>query len=168
MNHYVKELGLDFDDGGKIARTGSVNENLLEELNTILFYKKPVPKSLGFEFVKETIFPIINKYNLPVEIILRTVIAHIVKQISSCLDSNSDSKVLVTGGGAFNVFLMEELQRYTANQIVIPKKEIVDFKEALIFALLGVLRIENKINCLSSVTGARKDHSSGKIFTKHS
>jgi len=75
---------------------------------------------------------------------------------------------LVTGGGAFNVFLMEELQKYTANQIVIPEKEIVDFKEALIFALLGVLRIENKINCLSSVTGARKDHSSGKIFTKHS
>ena len=168
MNHYVKQLGLDFDDSGDIARTGSVNENLLEDLNTISFYKKPIPKSLGFEFVKETIFPIINKYNLPVEIILRTIIAHVVIQISSCLDNNLDSKVLVTGGGAFNVFLMEELQRYTANQIVIPEKEIVDFKEALIFALLGVLRIENKINCLSSVTGARKDHSSGKIFTKRS
>jgi len=82
MNHYVKELGLDFDDSGDIARTGSVNENLLEDLNTISFYKKPIPKSLGFEFVKETIFPIINKYNLPVEIILRTIIAHVVIQIS--------------------------------------------------------------------------------------
>lgn len=168
MNHYVKELGFDFDEGGNIARTGSINENLLEELNAISFYKKPVPKSLGFEFVKETIFPIIDKFNLPVENILKTFVAHIVIQISSCLDNSVDSKVLITGGGAFNIFLMEELQKYTANQIVIPEKEIVDFKEALIFALLGVLRSDNQVNCLSSVTGARKDHSSGKIFTKHS
>ena len=101
------------------------------------------------------------------QIILRTVIAHVVTQISLCLDNNVDSKVLVTGGGAFNVFLMRKLQMCTSNQIVIPEHEIVNFKEALIFALLGVLRSENQVNCLSSVTGAKEDHSSGKIFTKH-
>jgi anhydro-N-acetylmuramic acid kinase len=166
MNHYVKQLGFNFDEDGKIARSGKVDQLLLNELNNLSFYSAPVPKSLGFEFVKEVVFPIIDKRNLKVEDILRTFVAHIIYQITACLVNNKNSKVLVTGGGTFNKFLINELKKHTKSGIVIPSNEIVDYKEALIFAILGVLRSENQVNCLSSVTGAVKDHSSGKIFTK--
>jgi anhydro-N-acetylmuramic acid kinase len=165
MNHYCKKLGLNYDEDGKIASSGIINSELLEELNSIQFYTFPPPKSLGFEFVKQTIFPIIEKYNLKVEDVLRTCIAHITYQISNNLNNSANSKVLITGGGAFNSFLINELKKQTKAKIVIPNKKIVNYKEALIFALLGVLRLENKVNCLSSVTGASKDHSSGKIFS---
>ena len=164
MNHYVKQLGFDFDNNGEIARSGEVNTKLLNELNGLPFYSTPIPKSLGFEFVTSTIFPIIQKYHLSTADILRTFIAHCVIQISSCLDNSNSSKVLITGGGAFNGFLISELQKATSSTIIIPSEEIINNKEALIFALLGVLRSENRVNCLSSVTGAVKDHSSGKIF----
>ncbi|MFD1294508.1 anhydro-N-acetylmuramic acid kinase [Lutibacter holmesii] len=164
MNHYAKQLGFDFDKGGEIARSGIIDEVLLKELNNLPFYSANIPKSLGFEFVKETIFPIIDEKNLVVSTILRTFIAHCTHQISICLNQEENSKLLITGGGAFNEFLIEQLQQITKNEIVIPEKTIVDYKEALIFALLGVLRVENKVNCLRSVTGALKNHSSGKIF----
>ncbi|RXP52644.1 anhydro-N-acetylmuramic acid kinase [Lutibacter sp. HS1-25] len=164
MNHYTNLLGFAYDDCGKIASTGTINKDLLNELNNIPFYKAALPKSLGFEFVKETVFPMIDQFNLPVETVLRTFVAHIVTQIANCFNNKKTSKVLITGGGAFNTFLINELKKQTNNEIIIPNNEIVNFKEALIFALLGVLRSENEVNCLSSVTGAIKDHSSGKIF----
>ena len=166
LNHYVKQLGFSFDEGGEIARLGKVNELLLNDLNSLSFYSATVPKSLGFEFVKEVVFPIIDKKNLKIEDILKTFVVHIVIQITACLTNNKKSKVLITGGGAFNKFLINELNNLSKNEIVIPSNEIVDYKEALIFALLGVLRSENKVNCLRSVTGAMNDHSSGKILTK--
>ena len=165
LNYFAQKLGVPFDESGKIAESGTIDENLLNELNNLPFYKAAIPKSLGFEFVKETIFPIIENYNLSNKDILRTFVAHTVFQISSCFNNKNASKVLVTGGGVFNVFLMDELKKQTENEIFIPKNELVNYKEALIFALLGVLRVENQVNCLSSVTGATKDHSSGKIFT---
>lgn len=164
LNHYANLVGFSYDKGGEIARTGAIDENLLKELNSLSYYKAPIPKSLGFEFVKETIFPIIQKHDLSIADILRTFIAHIVNQISNCLNNKQVSKLFVTGGGAFNTFLISELKKNTQNEIVIPSNDIIDYKEALIFALLGVLRSENLVNCLSSVTGAAKNHSSGKIF----
>ena len=164
MNYYAKQLGFDFDIGGEIARSGTIDKALLKELNSLPFYSAEIPKSLGFEFVKEIIFPMIDEKNLEVLTILRTFIAHCVHQISNCLNQKETSKLLITGGGAFNMFLIEELQQAIKNEIVIPVSKIVDYKEALIFALLGVLRYENKVNCLRSVTGALKNHSSGKIF----
>jgi anhydro-N-acetylmuramic acid kinase len=166
LNHYANLLGFEYDENGKIASEGKVDKKLLNQLNAISFYKAPLPKSLGFEFVKTTIFPIIDSFNLPVETILRTFVSHIVIQIAACLNNKSTSKILITGGGAFNVFLIDELKKQTINTIVIPENEIINFKEALIFALLGVLRAENQVNCLKSVTGAIKNHSSGKIFHK--
>ncbi len=166
LNHFTKKIGFDFDKSGTIARSGKVNKRLLDELNKISFYKAPVPKSLGFEFVDTIIFPIIQNYNLSKKDILRTFVAHIVFQISGCLEGDTTTKVLVTGGGSFNTFLIEELKKQTVVNIIIPSKEIIDYKEALIFALLGLLRLENEVNCLASVTGAKHDHSSGKIFTK--
>tara|TARA_R110001583_G_scaffold83691_3_gene220856 strand:- start:777 stop:1850 length:1074 start_codon:yes stop_codon:yes gene_type:complete len=166
MNHYVKSLNLDFDKDGEIASKGKIDEILLNELNNLPFFNAPIPKSLGFEFVKDFIFPMIDSRNLTIETILRTFVAHIVIQITACLDNNKNSKILITGGGAFNKFLINELKNHTKNLVFIPENKIVDYKEALIFALLGVLRSENQVNCLSSVTGAKKDHSSGVIFYK--
>ncbi len=166
MNHYVKKLGFNFDDGGQIAKTGKVNEQLLAELNKIPFYHSPIPKSLGFEFVKEVIFPLIDSKNMEVKDILRTFVAHIVHQLSSNLNDSNCSSLLITGGGVFNTFLIDELKKSTKINIIVPCNNTINFKEALIFAFLGLLRVENQVNCLSSVTGAIKDHSSGKIFIK--
>ncbi|PHR70840.1 MAG: anhydro-N-acetylmuramic acid kinase [Lutibacter sp.] len=162
MNHYVQKIGLEYDDKGKLASQGDINFQLLKELNNLKFYDDDKPKSLGYEFVVDVIFPLIDNYNLSEKDILRTFVEHIVIQISSKIKFKGE--LLITGGGTFNTFLIDELRKKTSNQIVIPKKEIIDFKEALIFAFLGLLRIDNQINCLKSVTGAKKDHSSGQIY----
>ena len=167
LNHYAKKKGLNYDDKGLLAASGNINKKLLNELNQLSYYKTSIPKSLGFEFIKEIIFPIIDKYQLEIEDILRTFVAHIITQITSCFNNDAYSKVLVTGGGVFNSFLINELKNNTKNEIVVPDNQIINFKEALIFALLGVLRSDNQINCLSSVTGAKIDHSSGEIFNKY-
>ena len=75
-----------------------------------------------------------------------------------------DASVLITGGGAYNRFLLKRLGNFRNCNITVPPSEIIEFKEALIFALLGVLKLRNEVNCLASVTGAESDHSSGKIF----
>lgn len=167
MNHYTEKIGLAFDEEGKIARSGKLNEDLLNKLNSLEFYQSEKPKSLGYEFVVETIFPIIDQCNLPMEDVLRTYVEHIAIQITKVIDKNSTNtavKTLVTGGGAFNQFLIERMQFFTRNELVIPSKEIIDFKEAIIFGFLGVLKSQEKVNCLKSVTGAQKDHSSGIYF----
>ncbi len=162
MNHYVNQLGLEYDDGGKLASKGNINSELLGELNQLPFYKDSVPKSLGYEFVVSEIFPLIDIYNLSVKDILRTFIAHTVFQISKKITSSG--KLLITGGGAFNSFMIAELEKVTLAEVVIPSTIIINYKEALIFAFLGLLRMENRVNCLQSVTGAKKDHSSGVIY----
>jgi anhydro-N-acetylmuramic acid kinase len=91
-------------------------------------------------------------------------VEHIGFQISKEINSKDNANVLITGGGAFNLFLIKVLQTHTHSKIIIPSKEIVEFKEALIFGFLGVLKLRNEINCLQSVSGANKDHSTGKIF----
>lgn len=162
MNHYTFKLGLEYDDKGKLASEGEINYQLLKELNSLSFYTDNKPKSLGYEFVVDTIFPLINKFNLSVNDILRTFVEHVVFQISSKIKYKG--KLLITGGGTFNTFLIDVLKKRILNQIIIPEKEIIDFKEALIFAFLGLLRVDNQVNCLKSVTGAKKDHCSGQIF----
>ncbi len=164
LNHYTMQLGLDYDADGKIAATGKINENLLNVLNAMHYYKQPYPKSLGYEWVRDVIIPLIDSFRLSVKDILRTFVEHIGFQISKEINSKDNANVLITGGGAFNLFLIKVLQTHTHNKIVIPSKEIVEFKEALIFGFLGVLKLRNEVNCLGSVTGAQKDHSSGKIF----
>ncbi|MFV0541789.1 MAG: anhydro-N-acetylmuramic acid kinase [Aestuariibaculum sp.] len=164
LNKYVGKLGFPFDDGGKIAATGSINPNLLKALNTIAFYAKKPPKSLGLEWVETTVFSLIESFNLMVKDILRTFVEHIAYQLALEINKKSKASVLVTGGGVYNTFLMQRLTHYTQNTIVVPNSDIVEFKEALIFGFLGVLKLENQNNCLKSVTGASKNHSSGKIF----
>lgn len=164
LNFYANKLGLDYDDKGKIARSGKVDSNLFNELNALGYYKKSFPKSLGFEFVKEIVLPLIEKYSIPIEDKMYTFTEHIALQTSLAL-ANKTGKILITGGGAYNDFLIERMQYYLPNiKIIIPDNKTLEFKEALIFALLGVLKLRNEINVLSSVTGAKMDHSSGNIF----
>ena len=163
LNYYVAKLGLDYDDKGEIAKSGKINKQLLEELNKLPFYNLQPPKSLGFEWVQEIVLPIIESYNLEVRDILRTINEHAAIQISKYLYQNN-LKTLITGGGAYNLFLIERIKRLSNSKIIIPNTDIIEYKEALIFGLLGVLKVRNEINCLKSVTGARKDHSSGRIL----
>ena len=140
-----------------------VKEDLLKELNSLDFFEKEAPKSLSREWIESEIYPIIDKYNYSIIDILRTFTEHIAIQIGKHLQNES---VLVTGGGAFNNFLMERIELHSKSDIILPKSNIINFKEAIIFAFLGVLRLENINNCLSSVTGAIKDSCSGDIYKK--
>jgi anhydro-N-acetylmuramic acid kinase len=164
LNFYANQLHLEYDDKGAISRSGNINGSLLERLNDIDFYKKDFPKSLGFEFVKETILPLIESYSISIEDKLRTFTEHIAIQISLVL-ANKKGKLLITGGGAYNDFLIERIQNYLPSiEIIIPTSKVLEFKEALIFALLGVLKLRNEINVLSSVTGSKRDHCSGFVY----
>lgn len=164
LNHYITKLGLAFDNKGVLASTGEIQKELLSELNNLEFYKLKWPKSLGLEWVIETVLPLIDSYNLEIKDILRTVVEHVAIQIASCTNANEKGRILVTGGGVYNTFLMECIEAHSTHNIIIPQDEIVEFKEALVFGLLGVLKLRDEINCLSSVTGAAQDHSSGRIF----
>ncbi len=169
LNHYAEKLGQDFDDGGKLAASGKVNEELLQKLNKLSFYAEKPPKSLGLEWVKEHIFPLLDAYGISSEDVLRTFTEHIAVQLAHQFSDTSTSlstsaSVLITGGGAYNSFLIERLKKLAPVEVVIPSPDIVEYKEALIFGLLGVLKLRGEVNCLASVTGALKNHSSGKIF----
>jgi anhydro-N-acetylmuramic acid kinase len=161
LNHYANKIGLEYDVDGSIASEGELNRSLLEKLNTLAFYNKEAPKSLGLEWVQQEIFPLIDAIEEDVASVLRTFVAHIAIQISKII-KDSDS-VLITGGGVFNSFLMQEIENYSNIKIVQASGTLINYKEALIFALLGVLKIDNQINCLKSVTGAHKNHSSGVV-----
>ena len=163
LNNLSKKIGKDFDNKGSIASSGKIILNLYEELENLKYYQSSPPKSLGIEWVDANIFPLINKYfDYPIEDLLNTLSNHIANQISNNL--KDIDKVLVTGGGAYNDYLIDIIRSKTDSEIIIPSKNIIEFKEALIFAFLGVLRYLNINNCYSSVTGASKDHCSGKIF----
>jgi len=163
LNFYANQLGLDYDDRGKISKSGKINSDLLNALNALEYYKKPFPKSLGFEFVKTVVLPLMEKYSIPIEDKMHTFTEHIAMQTALAL-ANQQGKMLVTGGGAYNDFLIGRLQFHLAKlELIIPDRKTQEYKEALIFALLGVLKLRNEINVLSSVTGAKMDHSSGII-----
>jgi anhydro-N-acetylmuramic acid kinase len=164
LNFYANKLGLDYDDKGAISKSGQIDPGMLNELNALDYYKKPFPKSLGFESVKTIILPLIEKYSIPTKDKMRTFTEHIAQQVSSALPKNT-GKLLVTGGGAYNDFLIGRIQFWSPGlEVIIPDAKILEYKEALIFALLGVLKLRDEINVLSSVTGAKHDHSSGVIF----
>jgi len=166
LNHFAKKLGNDFDESGKFAATGTINQDLFNELNNLSFYNQQGPKSLGIEQVNTIYLPLIEKYQLTAQDHLATVTEHIAYQIVSIL-TKENSKLLVTGGGAFNEHLINRLKFFAPNTaVVLGSKELIEFKEAIVFAFLGVLRVTNTDNVLSSVTGASKNHCSGIIFNE--
>jgi len=171
LNAYTAKIGKSFDDQGNIAKSGKRIESLLNELTAINFYKQSPPKSIGREWVDSIVFPIIEKYiSHSIEDILHTLVLHLAQQIAACLSDlplkNNRKQVLITGGGAFNTFLIESIRSYSdANiEIVIPDTSTVQFKEAIIFGFLGLLRIHNTANAKSTVTGASCDTVGGAIY----
>lgn len=168
LNELVSERGLIYDEDGELASLGKLNKTLMEELNRISFYSQPYPKSLGREDIDREVLPVLKKYEISLEDRLNTFCKHIAIQISNVLEKEiSDTKMLVTGGGTLNKFLLECIEDKCNLKIIIPQKDIIDFKEAIIFGFLGVLRMRNEINCLKSVTGALRDSSGGIIFFKN-
>ncbi len=163
FNYFAEKKGLPFDKNGALGKTGKVIPVLLDKLNKISFYQQQPPKSLGREWMEKCFMPLLSSSGFADSDILRTVYEHVALQIAICLKGNRS--VLVTGGGANNKFLIELLQNKTEAVIVIPPEQIIDYKEALIFAFLGLLKILGKINCYASVTGATNDSSAGTIFT---
>ncbi len=161
LNFFSKKLGFDYDNNGEIASKNNINSILLNDLNDLDFYKTSAPKSLGIEYVNDIILPLINNYKISSEDAITTFVEHIAIQISNNI--SKDGKLLITGGGAFNSYLIERIKFYTNSSVIIPSNNVIDFKEAIVFGFLGLLKLENKVNCLKSVTGASKDHSSGKI-----
>ena len=164
LNHYVKSLEIPYDDGGKIASSGALCLPLLAALNQLEFYKLQPPKSLGLEWVQTDVFPQIDAYNLEVNSVLRTVVEHSALQISKVLSSDHLKNGLITGGGVFNSFLMHRISELSGLDLPLAEVSIINYKEALVFGFLGVLRLKNQPNCLQSVTGASHDHSSGHIY----
>ena len=162
LNHLANRNGLSYDKDGLLARSGQCIPKLLQALNGLEFYHQSGPKSLGREWLEEVFLPLIEPYST--EDSLNTVCEHIAQQIGNQLMGNARDRVLVTGGGAFNTFLLERLQDVTEVQISRPEKSLIEFKEALIFGFLAVLRFRREANCLSSVTGASRDHSGGAVF----
>ena len=166
MNAICEASGKPYDNNGESARSGMVSHYLLTELNDLDFYRIPhnMPKSLGKEWVLKNIQPLIEKYELAESDLLRTFCEHIAIQIAKSLAPQPAGKLLVSGGGAYNNFLISCIQKQLQHETCVPDKNTLEFKEALIFAFLGVLRMRNEINCLKSVTGASADSSCGAIY----
>lgn len=165
LNFYANQLGYEYDAGGAIAEKGTIIKRLLDDLNALSFYSLSYPKSLGYEFVKEIVLPIMEKYQETAEDKLATFTEHIAVQIANVIKSKGQGGLLVTGGGVYNDFLINRMKALLPEtQISIPDDKTIQFKEALIFALLGVLKLRDDVNVLSSVTGALRDHSSGVVF----
>jgi anhydro-N-acetylmuramic acid kinase len=163
LNHLANHLEKEYDDKGEIARNGKLIQDLLEKMDSLDYYTEAPPKSLGREWLEDLFIPLIDKRAFSPADLMRTCVEHIGSQIGKALENLSEGKVLITGGGAHNEFLVKTIAKYSRQQLVIPDRLIVDYKESLVFAFLGVLRWEGKINVLASVTGSKRDHSGGTI-----
>lgn len=169
LNHITRKINLAYDEGGKLARTGKINENMLCQLNALEYYLLPYPKSIGYEWFVEEVVPIVDSTTDKIENLLHTSVHHICEKVAQQVKLNNkeeESSLFVTGGGALNDFLIEVLKEKLGNttKVVVPEKKVIEFKEAVVFALMGMLRIEQEINVLKSVTGAKKDSSSGVLY----
>jgi anhydro-N-acetylmuramic acid kinase len=183
LNMLANKENKAYDDKGKIAKNGSVNAILLTRLNRLDYYKRPYPKSLANDFGVEVIFPLIESSGISTQDALRTYTEHIVQQIENAITNiqhlnsagqdsvfghpASNIQLLVTGGGAFNDFLIERLSNTLKSihtDVIIPDNKLVQFKEALIMALLGVLRWREEDTVLNTVTGASRSSIGGAVW----
>lgn len=166
LNFLSTKINLDFDPAGVNAEKGNFIIDFYNALEVLAYYKKTPPKSLGIEWINENIFDILSQFDShSVEDLLHTYVTHIAHQIT--VNLKGIDSVLLTGGGVYNSFLIKQIQKQSATKIVLPEVELIDFKEALIFAFLAVLKLRGEVNCLSSATGAFRNHSSGKIFNSN-
>ena len=177
LNFVAAQIGLDYDRDGRLAANGEVRKFLLDELNNDFHYRNPYPKSLSNKWVQSRMVPILIRTRLSPEDKARTVCEHISLQISHSVATvidregipNRPFRLLATGGGALNRYLMDNIREVFEHdqldvEVVLPSPEIVKFKEAILMAFMGVLRLENRPNVLQSATGASKDHIAGALY----
>jgi anhydro-N-acetylmuramic acid kinase len=172
LNSIAAKVGKDYDVNGEMAATGNIHAPLLTKLNELAYYRQPPPKSLDNSFGAAEVYSLVRSFALTHNDSLRTLVEHIVIQIKNAIAaeyqvSNPGSKLLVTGGGAFNAFLMQRLKQEleTINiEAIVPDKQIVECKEALIMAFLGVRRWRQEYTGLSSATGAKRDSIGGAVW----
>ena len=165
LNRLARKLGLPYDKDGMNGRDGYIFRPLLDQLNQLPFYKGEGAKSLGKEWFDTEIEPLFEQSGLCAVDQLRTAVEHIAIQITDVLNRHRIKSVLVTGGGTKNLFLMDRIRLFAPDtMVVIPQETVVDFKEAIVFAFLGLLRLHGEANCLSSVTGAAKDCCGGAVY----
>jgi anhydro-N-acetylmuramic acid kinase len=172
LNMLAQETGCEYDRDGALAAKGNINNELLDRLNALDYYELPAPKSLDNSFGTDIIYPLIKSSGVNSEDALHTYVAHIVFQIRKAImnvsaENISPKKILVTGGGAFNVFLIEQLSGALAQlniKTIAPEENLVKYKEALIMALLGILRWREENTVLNSVTGATRSSIGGAVW----
>jgi len=175
LNMLANEAGKNYDDGGEMAASGSINSALLEKLNQLDYYKQSYPKSLANDFGTDTVYPMIRDAGCRMQDALRTYVEHVAVQIKNAITNlknqqpaTSNQQLLATGGGVFNSFLMNRIANHLKEQgieVIIPDVNLVNYKEALIMAFIGVLRWRQENNVLSSVTGAARDSIGGALWT---
>lgn len=169
LNAEAHKLGKPFDAGGEMARTGEINLPLFEALNQLSFYANKTAKSLGREDMENDFLPLIGRFSLSPADNLSTLVEHFAYQIASVIRFFSKKEfplVLITGGGAYNTHFVERLDHYLEKKWkhYEANPELIEFKEAIIFAFLGLLRLRGENNCLASVTGASRDNCGGTIY----
>lgn len=160
LNHLTETIGKSYDDGGKMAYSGSCNDVLLQELLKL----NTQQQSLGREWFEYNFLPILNASAISLNDKLATCCEYAAIQIANVLNHQQLKSVLITGGGTYNHFLIDRLKHHYQGTIEIPSDEIIQFKEAIIFAYLGYLRLNEQTNTLSSVTKARKDSIGGAVY----
>lgn len=164
LNHLSQQAGKAFDFNGEMAALGKLNAPLFKALNQDAFYRQAPPKSLSNQYVWENFIELVDKFEAPLEDKLYTFVKHIAYQLNQPIQGIGAKSLLITGGGARNGFLTTAIQKETLLEEIIPSEEIIDFKEAMVFALMGLLRFQNKTNCLASATGASTDSVAGVVF----
>jgi anhydro-N-acetylmuramic acid kinase len=161
LNHLAGKEGKTFDENGQMASEGQPKESLLRELNELEYFTLPFPKSLGKELFLEWYVPLLNKFDVTTADLMATMIEHMTCQLGRVIPVGT---CLITGGGAYNQALVKALRKHVAASIHIPENQLIEFKEALLFAFLGFLRLTDQVNTLSSVTGAKQDSMGGCIY----
>lgn len=165
--------GKPYDAGGELAASGAVNTSLLQQLNELDYYHAPIPKSLANDFGIDVVFPLIQAYEISTADKLRTFVAHIAMQVGSSVQQLTQThgpvrgQLLVTGGGAFNNFLVEQIGLAVKAFAItphVPNETIVNYKEALVMALIGALRWREENNVLHTVTGASRSSINGALW----
>jgi anhydro-N-acetylmuramic acid kinase len=164
FNFYATQAGKPYDKGGKIAASGIVNQEILKKLNALSFYKKYKSKSLGREWIEKEVIALLQDSNLTLQDKLATVLEHSAFQVANVLNYFKLKNVLITGGGAYNTQFINRIKHYITCQLILPDDKTIQFKEALIFAFLGVLRLREETNCLKTVTGATRNSCSGALY----
>lgn len=165
LNFLANKMNLKYDDKGEVAQSGNINVKLLNILNGLSYYKQSIPKSMANGWIRNEVLPLVEKSEASIEDKLRTVVEHIALQMKLALkDFKIETPILTTGGGAYNRFLVETIEAKTNLSLQIPSAEIIEYKEALAMAFLGLLRILKQENVLSSVTGADKNTINGAVY----